>query len=92
MKTKLETRNSKREAISDVNEDAMFADDHDNALVGFVEHFKVGPVAVYDKSIVLRNLCERDGMSLEDAEEWFYYNILGSWVGNGTPAFITFLE
>lgn len=82
---------SKREAIAELNEDAMFADDHDNALVGFVEHYKVGPVAVYDKTKVLSNL-QRDGMTEEEAEEWFYYNILGAYVGEGTPAFITFLE
>jgi len=86
------SRSAKREAIAELNEDAMFADDHDNALIGFMEHFSVGPVAVYDKAIVLKNLCERDGMSEEDAEEWFYYNILGSYVGSGTPAFLTFLK
>jgi hypothetical protein len=57
-----------------------------------MEHFKIGPIAVYDKSIVLKNLCERDGMSEEDAEEWFYYNILGAYVGDGTPAFLTILN
>ena len=88
----MKTETSKREAISELNEYAMFADDHENALIGFMEHFKIGPIAVYDKSIVLKNLCERDGMSEEDAEEWFYYNILGAWVGDGTPAFLTILN
>ena len=82
---------SKREAISDLNEDAVFADNHDNALIGFVEHFEYGPVAAYDKDIVLKNL-QRDGMSEAEAEEYFYYNILGAYVGPGTPAFLTFLK
>ena len=31
---------------------------------------------------------ERDGMTAEDAMEFFNYNILGSYNGNGMPAFL----
>ena len=30
-----------------------------------------------------------DGMSIEEAEEFFEYNQLGAWVGETTPVFIT---
>lgn len=85
-------RNAKREAISEVNEEALFLDGHDDALIGYVEHFSIGPVPVYNKSLILKTLCERDKMTEEEAEEWFYYNTLGSYVGEGTPAFLTFVE
>ena len=29
----------------------------------------------------------RDGMSYEDAIEFFEYNTIGSWMGEGTPLF-----
>lgn len=34
----------------------------------------------------------RDGMSLEDAEEFFEFNVIGSWVGDGTPCFATLIK
>ena len=34
-------------------------------------------------------MVERDDMSYEDAMEFYYYNIVGSWMGENTPVFIT---
>jgi hypothetical protein len=31
---------------------------------------------------------ERDGMSREDAEEYFDFNVAGAWVGEGMPVFL----
>jgi hypothetical protein len=30
-----------------------------------------------------------DGMTYEEAEEFYEFNTLGSWVGDGTPAFLS---
>ena len=51
----------------------------------------MSPVAVYDKHKIIQSLI-RDGCSLDDAEEYFDFNIAGAWVGEYTPAFITLLE
>ena len=32
---------------------------------------------------------ERDGMTRDDAEEFFQFNTVGSWVGEKTPIFIS---
>jgi hypothetical protein len=40
----------------------------------------------------LKVLQIRDGMSVEGSEEFFQFNIVGSWVGDGTPMFIEPLE
>jgi hypothetical protein len=31
-------------------------------------------------------------MSIEEAEEYFSYNVEGAWVGENTPAFIKLVE
>lgn len=29
----------------------------------------------------------KDGMSHEEAIEFFYFNVIGAWIGEGTPCF-----
>jgi hypothetical protein len=59
----------------------------DNCIVGIVERFGISGVLCYDKTLVLKAL-QRQGMSAEEAEEYFYYNMHGAWVGEGTPCFL----
>ena len=33
-----------------------------------------------------------DGMTPEEAIEYFYFNIVGSWVGETTPCFMTEMD
>lgn len=71
--------------------ETVFFDGLDDALVGLVEHFTPGGrilVAAYDYDACLGLLVERDGMEPEDAEEWMDFNVLGAYVGEGTPAFV----
>ena len=66
--------------------------DYDPCLVGIGYRFKDGPLAVYDINKVLKVLQTRDGMSVEGSEEVFQFNIVGGWLGDGTPMFIEPLE
>jgi hypothetical protein len=50
-----------------------------------------GPVLTVDRDIVIKNLI-KDGMSYEEAEEWLETNMLGSWMGETTPVYITRCE
>ena len=59
------------------------------ALVGISEKFGEDPRLVYDKEKILELLQKDDGLSRELAEEHFYFNIIGSYLGKGTPTFIT---
>ena len=61
-------------------------DQYDSCLVGVGYRFHDGPLAVYDMDRVLSVLGEE--MSEGDAQEWFEYNTLGAWVGEGTPIFV----
>ena len=61
-------------------------DQYDSCLIGVGYRFHDGPLAVYDMDRVLSVL--REEMNEEDAQEWFEYNTLGAWMGNGTPIFV----
>ena len=61
-------------------------DQYDSCLIGVGYRFHDGPLAVYDIDRVLSVLVEE--MSEGDAQEWFEYNTLGAWVGEGTPIFV----
>ena len=50
-----------------------------------------GPLAVYSIPLVL-DVLERRGMDREAAEINFSENILGAWVGEGTPIFVELIE
>ena len=67
-------------------EELLFADGYDEAIIGVGQRFNETFV-VYDKRKVLAVLM-RDGMTLEEAEEFFDFNIIGAYVGNRTPAFV----
>ena len=76
-----------RERIAEINAEALFADGLDGALIGYVRRFGMEPVALYDYAKVVEILIERGGGSYEEAVEFAEFNILGAWVGEGTPAF-----
>lgn len=65
--------------------DLIFLEGHDDAIVGLGRQFNKNAV-VYNKSKIIENLCK--DMSEEEAEEWFEFNIVGSYVGESTPIFL----
>jgi hypothetical protein len=69
---------------------ALLADGFEEALVGYVERFNSGPLALYDRQHCIRILMDRDGMTEEEADEFLQVNVIGAWVGDKTPAFATF--
>lgn len=78
------------EAIQDTG--ALQADGFEDAIVGYIERFNSGPLILHNRERCIEILMERDGMSRTEAEDFFGYNTMGAWVGDGTPAFATFLE
>ena len=65
----------------------LFLDGHDNAIIGIARQFNKESVA-YDKNIVIENLCMKHDMETEEALEFFEFNIVGSYVGEFTPTFV----
>jgi hypothetical protein len=65
-------------------------EEYDDCMIGIGYRFNHGPLAVYSISKVLK-LMEDSGMSSEEAEEFFSFNTLGAWMGDGTPIFMDLL-
>lgn len=68
-------------------EELLFADGFDDAIIGVGER-NSDTFVVYDLKKVFAIL-ESEGMSSDEAREHFEFNILGAYVGEHTPAFVT---
>lgn len=63
------------------------ADGFDDAIIGVCR----GSILVYDKEKVIEAL-EKQGMSNDEAWEFFEYNIEGAYVGEQTPIFVELIK
>ena len=89
--------------ISEINPQALILDGFDDAIIGIAERINLGPVVAYDKHKIINTLMNdmevseeelEEGETIEDkkyelAMEYFDYNIIGAWMGELTPVFIT---
>tara|TARA_Y100001938_G_C7733806_1_gene255944 strand:- start:6 stop:299 length:294 start_codon:yes stop_codon:yes gene_type:complete len=73
-----------KETIADHNPEALFADGHDHAIMGYSSDGKV----IYSVDQVVRGLVERDGMTPDEAIEFFNFNIECAYVGEYTPIYM----
>lgn len=60
----------------------------DDCVAGVVSQCGRRDVLCYDVQKILNVLMERDGMTLDDAREYFDFNIIGSYLGEFSPCFI----
>jgi hypothetical protein len=74
--------------IDEFAEGAIILDGLDDAIVGIVEEFGNGRRILYSKHKILTILCERDLMTMSEAEEFFDYNIIGLYAGEQNPVFL----
>lgn len=72
----------------ETGEELLCADGFDDCIVGLGRQF-TKTFVVYDLDKVIETLITRDGMSYEDAVEFFEFNIVGAWVGEATPCFVS---
>jgi hypothetical protein len=77
------------EALAELNPEACTMDGFDEALIGLVYRKLLDPIALYDQQRCI-GILERQGLSREEAEEYFYFNCDDAWLGEGTPAFFIF--
>jgi hypothetical protein len=79
-----------REELADIwDQDLLFMSEpeYDNAIIGVMERAGGSPVIAYDTQKIL-DILERS-MPMEEAQEFFEYNILGAYMGDRTPVYIT---
>ena len=62
-------------------------DGYEDCVIGICTRFGQEPILAYDFDKVINKL-KKDGMSYEEAIEFWEYNQLGSYVGERTPCFI----
>lgn len=74
--------------IAEHNAEAFLADGYEEAILGIAERCSQPTLVVYDAEKCIEILMARDGMSREEAEDFFRFNTLGAWVGEGTPLFL----
>ena len=72
--------------IKDHNPEALLIDGHNNAIIGMIS-MGGRSLVLYDPVKVVDNLTEM-GMTYEEAEEFFSYNIEGAYMGKNTPVFL----
>jgi|TARA_R110000824_G_scaffold1439_1_gene7215 hypothetical protein len=63
-------------------------DGHDDAILGVGKSFNRAEVLVYSVDKICQTLVERDGMSYDEAMEFYDFNIIGSYNGDGMPIFL----
>lgn len=61
---------------------------HEDAIVGMGNSFGRGSVLIYSVDKIIEKLVKRDGMTDEEAMEFFSFNIAGSYNGPGMPIFL----
>ena len=70
--------------------DLLSIDDFADCVIGLVERFSQKPILCYDRDKIIAKLATKSGGMTEDqAFEFFVFNIIGAWMGEGTPCFLT---
>ena len=70
--------------------------DFEEAIIGIVHRFGANPIVSYDYDKVIKifeNQFKESGSEdpYQDAIEWFDFNVIGAWMGDGTPCFVKVL-
>ena len=84
--------NIKHERLVEIDEEILLADGFEDALLGYAERAAAPIVAAYDRERCIQIMIDRDGMTFEEAEEFFDFNVVGAYMGEKTPVFITILK
>jgi hypothetical protein len=73
--------------LTEIDETMTTMDGFDDCVEGIVERFNQQPIVCYNKQKLLVKLTS-EGMTPEQALEYYEFNQLGAWVGEATPCFI----
>jgi hypothetical protein len=75
-----------KDLLVKLDPDLLFADGFDDCILGITVNDKGIAVVLYSEEKIIESLA-RD-MPLEEAIEYFDYNIKGAYVGDRTPVFL----
>jgi len=77
-----------REYVSEVNPKAIVFDGLDAAIIGVANQHGSETVIAYSESKILYCLMDDNGWDMEEAREWYDYNIACLGVTDGTPVIV----
>ncbi len=77
-----------RAALAEENPEALWPDGFEGAYLGQAKRCGQPPLASFSVKKCIQILMERDGMTYEEADEFFEFNVSGAWMGPGTPVWI----
>ena len=83
----MEPRTFIKEILVDENPDAYIYDGADDAILGLV-YLDTGPVLAYSYAAYVSIFMERDGMTFEEAIEFFDFNVAGLKLGEHQPIIV----
>ena len=72
-------------------EGVLLADGLEEAFIGIGWQFNT-KIAIYDMDKAIEILFEDSEMTMEEATEYFEYNVAGAYVGENTPIFMQRFE
>ena len=78
--------------IIDNYPDCILLDGFNEAILGICERINLTPVVAYSVEKMLNILITRDGMTYEEALEYYDFNIACAWLGEFTPIYISNYE
>lgn len=81
-----------RDKLAEINPEMLLADGLEDAFIGVTSNHHHAQVAVYSHEKCIKIFIDRDGMSEEEAEEFFQFNTLGAYVGKHGPLFVAEVE
>jgi hypothetical protein len=62
----------------------LLVDGADDAIIGYINRCGQPMVVIYDYQRLVEHFVS-EGMSEDEATEWIEFNIIGAWIGEGTP-------
>jgi len=73
--------------VAALGDEHLLMDGYNDCILGLAERFN-STYVLYDVGRVFKRL-QAQGMTYEEAHEFWAFNQVGAWVGEGTPAFLT---
>ena len=75
------------EKLHEENPEALQCDGYDDCCIGIVRRCGHEPLALYSIDKMIAKMMVDDDMEEIEAIEHFEYNVIGAWMGDGTPCF-----
>ncbi|GAA0778449.1 hypothetical protein GCM10008908_35410 [Clostridium subterminale] len=80
----------KVDILKEIDSNIITYDGLDSAIIGYCDIFNK-TIAIYNKDKVIEILMDKNNWTEDDAQEFYEYNIIGTYAGELTPGFFTYL-